>query len=597
MKIEKLHRLLKRQIKKSGLTPDEIRKMEGFILSIDEAYFGADKDLRHLENILERSSQELYRANQRLKLDVQSKSEEVLKTKQQLERVVNNVRNVIFETNLKGEWIFLNSAWEELSGYTVAESLNKEFKQFLHCPNGDNCLDTSELFINGVEQFQKVIQVQTKDGKYKWIEVSLSLTKDDEGKPEGTIGNIVDITEIKESEIKLIQAQEKLKQASQAKEVFLSTMSHEIRTPLNGVIGLANILMMEEHLPSQVDNLNTLLFSAEHLLGLINDLMDLNKIQAGKIEFESVEFSFDTLLQGLNRTFTYQAEEKGIRFVIKKDDTIPSVLVGDSVRLLQVLTNLIGNAMKFTKEGKVVLDIETVTEGENEIILQFEVKDTGIGIKEEHIRKIFERFVQAESTITRKYGGTGLGLTISRSLLLQQGSDLLVESTFGKGSKFYFCLPFKKSQRFNVEGPVFIDLQPSYSGMSNFRILVAEDNLVNIQVIKRLFDKWDIDYVITKNGKEAVDMFLKKDFDLILMDIQMPVMDGYTATKTIRSINIPKCQKTPIIALTASAEITIQKAARECGMTDFMSKPFNPVKLYNKLKEYYSIQTSNASSA
>ncbi|MCB0668840.1 MAG: PAS domain-containing protein, partial [Saprospiraceae bacterium] len=222
MKIEKLHRLLRRQIKKSDLCPEVLEQIESFLLSVDEAYSNGDKDLRHLENILERSSQELYRANQRLKLDVQNKSEEILKTKQQLERVVNNVRNVIFETNLQGEWIFLNSAWEGLSGYTVAESLNREFKQFLHCPNGDNCLDTSELFKDGVEQFQKVIQVQTKTGEFKWIEVSLSLTKDAEGKPEGTIGNIVDITEIKESEIKLIQAQEKLKQASQAKEAFLS---------------------------------------------------------------------------------------------------------------------------------------------------------------------------------------------------------------------------------------------------------------------------------------------------------------------------------------------------------------------------------------
>jgi PAS domain S-box-containing protein len=581
------HRLLQRQIAKHGLNEHKLSEIEDFLRAVDEAYISSDKDLRHLENILERSSQELYRANQRLKLDVESKATEILKTKQQLERVVNNVRNVIFQTNLKGEWIFLNFAWEKLSGYTIAESINKPFSHFLDCVEPDNCLDASDLFKNEVEQYQKVIQIKTKDGVKKWIDLSLRLTRDANGNPDGTIGNIVDVTEIKESEIKLIQAQEKLKQAHEAKESFLSTMSHEIRTPLNGVIGLANILMMEDHLPNQLENLNTLLFSAEHLLGLINDLMDLNKIQAGKIEFESIEFSFDTMLQGINRTFTYQAEEKGIRFMIKRDDSVPSVLIGDSVRLLQVLTNLIGNAMKFTKEGKVTLDIENVSETKDEINLHFQVIDSGIGIKSENIQKIFERFVQAESTITRKYGGTGLGLTISKSLLVQMGGELHVDSTFGKGSNFHFTLTFKKSDRFKLEAPSFIDLQPSYAGMDGFRILVAEDNLINIQVIERLFKKWKIDYVIAKNGKECVEKLEEDDYDLILMDIQMPVMDGYSATKCIRSRDIPKFQKIPIVALTASAEMTIQKAAKECGMNDFMCKPFNPVKLYNKIKEYY----------
>ncbi|MBK8500961.1 MAG: PAS domain S-box protein [Saprospiraceae bacterium] len=426
------HRLLQRQIAKHGLDEHEVSRMESFFRSVDEAYISSDKDLRHLENILERSSQELYRANQRLKLDVEIKSNEILKTKQQLERVVNNVRNVIFQTNLKGEWIFLNFAWEGLSGYTVAESMNKPFSNFLDCVDSDNCLDATDLFKNELEHYQKVIQIKTKDGVKKWIDLSLRLTRDEGGNPDGTIGNIVDVTEIKESEIKLIQAQEKLKQAHAAKESFLSTMSHEIRTPLNGVIGLANILMMEEHLPNQIENLNTLLFSAEHLLGLINDLMDLNKIQDGKIELESIEFSFDTMLQGINRTFAYQAEEKGIRFMVKREDSVPSVLIGDSIRLLQVLTNLIGNAMKFTKEGKIILDVENVSETKEEITILFQVIDSGIGIKAENIHKIFERFVQAESTITRKYGGTGLDPTISKSLLGQMGSELKVSSTFGK---------------------------------------------------------------------------------------------------------------------------------------------------------------------
>ncbi|NND33323.1 MAG: response regulator [Saprospiraceae bacterium] len=591
-----MHRLLRRQIRKHDLQEDELVRLEDFLKSVEEAYFGFDKDLGHLENILEKSSQELYRASQLLKEDIQLKTEENYQTKLQLERVLNNVRNVIFQTNLSGEWIYLNSAWEEVTGYTTSESLNRFYEDFLHFVDEDDRIDISSIIKGEVEHWQKVFRIKTKSGDEKWIDLALRLTRNAEGVADGTIGNIVDVTEQKLSEINLLNAKEKLKKASQAKEVFLSTMSHEIRTPLNGVIGIANIMMMEDHLPGQVENLNTLLFSAEHLLGLINDLIDMNKIEAGKIEFESTEFNFEAMLAGIRKTFSYQAEEKGIRFMIKKDETIPPVLVGDAIRLLQVLTNLIGNAMKFTKEGRITLDIEVYSESEDEILIHFEVIDTGIGIKEENLQKIFERFAQAESDTTRQFGGTGLGLTISKNLLQQQGSCLQLRSTFGKGSTFYFDLPFKKSNRFDAEGPKFMDLQPSYSGMDGFRILVAEDNRVNVMVIERLLEKWNIECVVACNGAEAVRILEEQDFDLILMDIQMPIMDGYTASEVIRSKEGKKFQEIPIIALTASAEITIQKRAKEVGMNDFMSKPFNPVKLYNKLKQFRQQQIESTPS-
>lgn len=588
MNIKEMHRLLRRQIKKFGVSESDLERFPAFFQAVQDAYVSFDQDLEHLEHVLENSSQELYKVNRLLQDDVALKSIEVEKAQARLEHIVNNVRNVIFQTNLKGEWVYLNCAWEQLSGYTVNESLGKYYADFLMGSDEGDFIGLVSLVANKDGFLHKVLPITSRDGEKKWIDISVRLTRDMDGKPDGTIGNIADVTELKNSEIDLRLAKERLSRANKAKETFLSTMSHEIRTPLHGVIGIANILMIEDHLPSQTENLNTLLFSAQHLLGLINDLIDINKIQSGKIEFESSEFDFNTLLQGLRKSFGYNAQEKGIRFVIKKDETIPNVLIGDSTRLLQVLTNLIGNAMKFTTEGRVVLDLEVVEESKEDIKILFQVKDTGIGIKEENLDKIFERFTQAESSTTRKYGGTGLGLTICKSLLVQQGTDLQVESTYGKGSNFHFEINFKKTDRFKLSAPAFMDLQPSYSEMNDCTVLVAEDNHVNIRVIKRLLDKWKVKYTIVENGQEALDALDEKDFNLILMDIQMPIMDGYTATEIIRARTDKKYHDIPIIALTASADVEIQRKAKESGISDFMSKPFNPVKLYNKLKSYRS---------
>ena len=583
-----MHRLLRRQIKKFGVSESDLERFPAFFQAVQDAYVSFDQDLEHLEHVLENSSQELYKVNRLLQDDVALKSIEVEKAQARLEHIVNNVRNVIFQTNLKGEWVYLNCAWEQLSGYKVEESLGKYYADFLMGSDEGDFIGLQSLVANKDGFLHKVLPIRSRDGEKKWIDISVRLTRDKDGRPDGTIGNIADVTELKNSEIDLRLAKERLSRANKAKETFLSTMSHEIRTPLHGVIGIANILMIEDHLPSQTENLNTLLFSAQHLLGLINDLIDINKIQSGKIEFESSEFDFNTLLQGLRKSFGYNAQEKGIRFVIKKDETIPNVLIGDSTRLLQVLTNLIGNAMKFTTEGRVVLDLEVVEESKEEIKILFQVKDTGIGIKKENLDKIFERFTQAESSTTRKYGGTGLGLTICKSLLVQQGTDLQVESTYGKGSNFHFELDFKKTDRFKLNAPAFMDLQPSYSEMNDCTVLVAEDNQVNIRVIKRLLDKWKVGYTIVENGQEALDALDENEYNLILMDIQMPVMDGYTATEIIRARTDKKYHDIPIIALTASADVEIQRKAKASGISDFMSKPFNPVKLYNKLKSYRS---------
>ncbi|NND33324.1 MAG: PAS domain S-box protein [Saprospiraceae bacterium] len=504
------------------------------------------------------------------------------KAEEALDRVVSNVRNVIFQTNLKGEWIYLNSAWEQLSGYTIAESLGRYYEEFLLDLEEDSG-GIRDMIKNQIEHLQRVSKVKTKDGSEKWINLNIRITYDANGTPEGTIGDIADVTDLKRSELQLLRTQAKLEKANLAKEEFLSTMSHEIRTPLNGVIGIANILLMEHHLPEQKDNLNALLFSADHLLGLINDLIDFNKIGSGKVDFESAEFDLYGMLRGLTKSFANQAKEKGIRFIVKKDDTIPSTLIGDGVRLLQILTNLIGNAIKFTREGRVTLDIEANHATDKSINIRFKIIDTGIGIKEENLKKIFDRFSQAESSTTRKYGGTGLGLTISRSLLLLQGSDLYVESVYGSGSKFYFDLTFDRI----ASSPT---ISPKSFGppleLDDFHILIVEDNPINLMVMQRLFKNWKIDHAIAKNGAEALDALKDEDFDLILMDIQMPVMDGYEASEKIRNLENPKCRNIPIIALTASAEIEIQQKVKKAGMNDFVSKPFDPVRLQKLLHEY-----------
>ncbi len=571
------HRLLRRQLKKAALDQKIMTAISPLLEQINQAYLEADNDLSHIENILEKSSQELFSVNQQLKQNV-----EVISS--QLERVVNNIHEVIFETDLQGKWTYLNPAWEKLTGYYVEDCIGLSMKDYLNSISTDihkNNIDIAKL---NFERQHHIIQIKTLDNEQKWLDVSIQLSKDKDYVVQGCIGTIIDISYLKKTELALIEAKDKETQASRAKDEFLSTMSHEIRTPLNAVIGISHLLLMEDPKASQIENLNALKYSSEHLLGLVNDILDFNKIESGSLDLESVDFSLSHILNGLQSSFQLKAEDKGIKFIIKKDDLLPNVLVGDSMRLSQVLTNLVNNAIKFTNKGKVILDIEVIKKQNKTISLLFSIQDTGIGIPADKLEKIFDSFAQANSNTTRKYGGTGLGLAISRKLLDLMGSDLKVDSIEHKGSNFYFQIDFIISEKFDQVKPKHATTPPSYGSLKGLKVLVVEDHKINIMVIERFLKKWEVDYEIALNGLIATQKAQNIDYHLILMDLQMPVMNGYDASTEIRKSGTSQNQNIPIYALSASAALDVKENVIKYGMDGHISKPFNPSDLYQILK-------------
>ena len=578
-----MHKLLKLQLEKSGLSKAQMADMQDLIELIMQAYNGYDNDLSLLDNVLDQSTGELVEVNQDLEENVEGLTDEFEKTEEQLERVVNHVPGVIFETDGVGNFKFLNPSWELLSGYTVEETLGKHYSEFLKGFNSVSEVEIAKIGCDVSKDFKSVVSITTKDGIKKWIEINYKTIEDLNQDLPGVIGSLVDVTKLKETELELIKTQKAMRKAIAAKEDFLSTMSHEIRTPLNGVIGISNVLVMDDHLESQKENLKVLKYSSEHLLALINDILDYNKMEGGNIEFENTDFNFKALVKSIKKTFKFQAGEKGVDFTVDIDYKIPKYLKGDKTRLSQVLNNLLSNAIKFTHEGEINLLVENVSENDKAVTLLFEVQDTGIGISLDKLDRIFEKFKQADSSISSMYGGTGLGLAICKKLLLMQNSDLKVKSVPDIGSKFYFVLTFDKSVQ-NVDGSFqALPMQAVSEDIKGIRVLVAEDNRINQIVISKYLEKWDIIYDVVDNGKEAVDKYNKYHYDLILMDLQMPKMNGYEASKKILKIAEVKGQKISIVALTASAQLDVKFKAEKTGMTGFVTKPFKSADLYNTI--------------
>ncbi|HAA13983.1 MAG TPA: hypothetical protein DCE41_20760 [Cytophagales bacterium] len=390
--------------------------------------------------------------------------------------------------------------------------------------------------------------------------------------------------EIKKKNLEIVHQKYKALRASKAKSRFLAMMSHEIRTPMNAVIGITNLLLQENPRTDQEESLRTMKFSAENLLVLINDILDYNKIEAGKIEFENIPFDLRNLLHSLHNSMKGKAREKRLELLIELDEQLPNYIKGDPTRLAQILTNLLSNAIKFTDNGSVSLQVEVVGETEDVNHLAFTVADTGIGISKEKLGSIFDSFTQASSDITRRYGGTGLGLSITRKLIELQGSRIRVESEPGEGTRFYFTLGFGKTSL--RPDPLQPTLPIPTRDLTGVQVLIAEDNQVNELVARRFLTKWGVEVDAVPDGLQAVSQVQVKDYDLVLMDLQMPVMDGFKATRRIRSLADSSFRALPIIALTASAMNEIRQKAFEAGVTDFVTKPFNPEELRAVLEKY-----------
>ena len=394
--------------------------------------------------------------------------------------------------------------------------------------------------------------------------------------------------EAERQKLELSDAKQKAESAMLAKSRFLSNISHEMRTPLNGIVGTVNLMLQEPSLPDQQQNLEVLKYSSEHMLSVVNDVLDFSKIEAGKMELLNEAFNMKTLLDKVHTVFKNQFDDKKVAFEFKVDSALDKYFKGDETRLRQVLTNLIGNALKFTEKGKVECMAELISSDSQTADIYFSVQDTGIGMSKEKQQIIFEAFNQGESSTTRRFGGTGLGLTISKKIVSMLGGDLRVESEPGEGSHFFFKIQMPISQ----ESRSFVNEKKvsSLNSLKGTRVLVAEDSPVNMTITRKFLERWDVGIHEATNGQEAVQLFETNEYDLVLIDLDMPVMDGYEALTAIRKLN----QNIPAIAFTAAVLPNMKEHLTDKGFNDFLQKPFRPEDLHRKISLYCAKINSTA---
>jgi PAS domain S-box-containing protein len=519
------------------------------------------------------------------KLQLQRESLEYERLAQQrlVQDILDNIPSVIFLKDTEGKYLLINrkmqEVWqlpaERIIGKTDLELIDDKAR-YLEFKYADDRV----LVHKTTNSFEDEVNYGNGRTEYYWV-TKFPLF-DEEGEVKHICGLATEITEIKEAELKLIHAKKEADQARAAQEAFLANMSHEIRTPMNGIIGMANLMLstsMDEEQKEFTENIQE---SARNLLAIINDLLDFSKIKSGKFLFESAPFKLRQTIKKTLYPLQFRAEEKLLQLNVNIDSSVPDILIGDGLRLQQVIINLVGNAIKFTTKGSVTVNVLAGEENAGYMDLQLEVTDTGIGIAENKLEHIFESFTQNNVNTSRKYGGTGLGLAIVKQLVELQQGHVWVSSTLGKGSTFTAIIPFRISAEATVNElkDNRIYSQENENLLEGISILVAEDNTINQKVVKNTLQKQGAFVQIVSNGQEAIDILHKCSYDVILMDLQMPEVDGYKATRHIREV----MQKDiPILAMTADA---LKGEAEKCfdvGMTGFISKPFEPRDLYHQI--------------
>jgi PAS domain S-box-containing protein len=493
------------------------------------------------------------------------------------ESVVEDGSDIIFIVDFAGNIHYCNPSVKAVLGYNKNFLLGKNFFSYI-LPN--TLADLKKRYhVSTQKKYSSSVEFQflCKDKTYKYLEFNSINLKFQEGIP-GLILDCRDITQRKKDAEELLRAQK-------AKELFLANISHEIRTPINGISGMATLLSKQPSPEDQATYLNAIKSAADNLKVIINDILDLASIESGKLKFESIGFSLKDVLDSLDDIFYIQAKEKGVNFTIDLGASANTILLGDPVRLNQVLINLISNALKFTHIGSIKITV-VGKKIKNKILIRFNIEDTGVGIPADKLTTIFESFSQADASVTRKYGGTGLGLTIVKQLVELQHGTITVKSEENIGSTFVVSIPYSltTSKKKMVES-ISSSREINSKSVKGLRILLVEDNDINRLYASSILKNWDCYFETAENGFVAIQKLKNQEFDIVLMDIQMPVMDGFEATKAIRNDRF-KNSKVPIIAITANVTKKDMEKCLAAGMNDYIVKPFTPDDLLILLKRY-----------
>ncbi|WP_413560582.1 ATP-binding protein [Bdellovibrio sp. HCB209] len=487
--------------------------------------------------------------------------------------------SILDENKLVTTW---NKASEHITEWSEQDVLGKSIYTALAGNDGNTDRIANQVNEKS-EHFSGEMEYTTKSGKKVDVQIAVVPLFDGEGRQTGSMGVSVNISDIRERERRLMEANRALKEASRAKSDFLANMSHEIRTPLNGVMAMSELVSGTILTDDQKAMIDTVQSSAGHLLTIVNDILDFSNVEAGKIELANTKFDMKDLVQQTLYSLEPLIHAKNLRFNVSLPEKMGAEVKGDASRIRQVILNLLGNAVKFTQKGEIsaVLSIMGTHNGKQTV--RFEVTDTGCGIPSAKIESLFEAFSQADASVTRKHGGTGLGLSISQRLIMLMNGQIGVESVEGQGSKFWFTIPLDVIEREEVKPK---------SSMSNelkgVHILIAEDNQVNQVIIQAMVTKLGATCEIVENGRLAIEALHAKKYDLVLMDCQMPEMDGYEATRTIRA-RASDFQKIPIIAVTAHAMSGDREKCLEAGMDEYLTKPLSIKSLSNTLNYVFPL--------
>jgi len=503
----------------------------------------------------------------------------------------------VWDWDLLTGYVYFSPRWMEMLGYGPTE-LPHHFDTFIGLVHPDD-LGRVEALVQDhlaerTEQYTAEFRVKERSGRWHWVLArGRVVVFTDDGRPWRFMGTHVDIQAQREQAERLRLAMAAAESATRAKASFLANMSHEIRTPMNAILGTSHLLERTALGDDQRELLETIQTASQGLLAIVNDVLDLSKIESGHLDIEAVPFELADLLHSTRKTHSTVAQRKGLRLSVDLDDTLPHRVVGDPTRLLQVLHNLVGNALKFTEQGEVAVQIERLG-GDGEVVrLGVSVEDTGIGIPEDSLAHIFQPFAQAEQSTTRRFGGTGLGLSICRRIVGMMGGQLRVESEAGVGSRFSFALTL----RVDGQVPEVQDRSAVDGSELCGRVLLVEDNPVNRTLMERILRELtscEVDAAV--HGEQAVRMARNRDYDVILMDCQMPVMDGYSASRAIRSLDGPR-GRVPIIAQTANAFSEDRQACLDVGMDDFITKPVDLRLLMQVLRRWLSACRGSARGA